>query len=45
MFPGGHFFLRTARDQVVAALTRDLTQALQASTNREGSGGSQYGQQ
>lgn len=29
MFPGDHFFLRTAREQVVAALTRDLTQALQ----------------
>jgi surfactin synthase thioesterase subunit len=34
MFPGDHFFLRTAREQVVAALTRDLTQALQASADR-----------
>lgn len=32
MFPGDHFFLRTARDKVVTTLARDLTQALQAST-------------
>lgn len=29
MFPGDHFFLRTAPDNVVATLVRDLTQALQ----------------
>lgn len=42
MFPGDHFFLRTAREQVVAALTRDLTQALQASASRATPVGSQY---
>jgi medium-chain acyl-[acyl-carrier-protein] hydrolase len=34
MFPGGHFFLRTARDDVVTTLVRDLTEALQASKDR-----------
>jgi surfactin synthase thioesterase subunit len=32
MFPGDHFFLRTARDKVVTTLARDLAEALQAST-------------
>jgi surfactin synthase thioesterase subunit len=30
MFPGDHFFLRTAQERVVSTLTRDVTHALQA---------------
>jgi medium-chain acyl-[acyl-carrier-protein] hydrolase len=45
MFPGDHFFLRTAREQVVTALTRDLTKALQASGHRVTPDGSQYARQ
>jgi len=44
MFPGDHFFLRTARDSLVRTLARDLTQALQASTDRLTSGASQFAQ-
>jgi surfactin synthase thioesterase subunit len=32
MFPGDHFFLRTAADSVVATLVRDVTQAHRASS-------------
>lgn len=42
MFPGDHFFLRTAPDKVVATLVRDLTQAHQASAARVTSGSPQY---
>jgi surfactin synthase thioesterase subunit len=45
MFPGDHFFLRTAPDNVVATLVRDLTQALQASVARVTPGVSQYAPQ
>lgn len=45
MFPGDHFFLRTARNDVIAALARDLNQALQAGTDRGAAGGSQYARQ
>ena len=41
MFPGDHFFLRTALENVVAALVRDLTQALQTSVSRVAPGLSQ----
>ncbi|MBU6463204.1 MAG: thioesterase [Bradyrhizobium sp.] len=34
MFPGDHFFLQTAPDNVVGTLVRDLTQALHASVSR-----------
>lgn len=45
MFPGDHFFLRTASDKVVTTLVRDLTQALHASVRRVASGLSQYAPQ
>jgi surfactin synthase thioesterase subunit len=34
MFPGDHFFLRTAPDHVVGTLVRDLTQAFQRRASR-----------
>lgn len=45
MFPGDHFFPRTARDRVVATLTRDLTQALEPSADRGTPGASPHARQ
>jgi medium-chain acyl-[acyl-carrier-protein] hydrolase len=45
MFPGDHFFLRTARDNVVRTLVHDLIQALQATTDHTVPRSSELGQQ
>jgi medium-chain acyl-[acyl-carrier-protein] hydrolase len=45
MFPGDHFFLRTARDDLVRTLLSDLTQALAATADRVMPARSQYARQ